>query len=411
LCDGFVTQLEKLKPKPKTHQTMYIDSLIADLERRLSFLVRGKYWLWKVTVISVFLFIIIDFTGNLSKLVYFRSFINDYVKQGKLDTAHSIIKAQSEDYFGFFTKGNETGITSNQHEAKMKFRLFLPTLVRIVGAKHFEIWLYFLTFILGFFYIYLIAQIASNILGENTNRILVLLFVAGFTNLYAGGGSFVLDIVPYGDFFAFLFLLLSIYTRNPLLIFAFCQCAFWVDERALVNAIFVMLWWIFTPFNVNKFTLKLNPQLLAVFVSGVIYVAIRQYLTMYYQLQDATYAGEFITTFKENSKMLSLRIWAGFDGMWMLIVMGLIVLRREKQYQFLSILLGSLITSISFAFIAYDVNRGISYGFVVLLISLGICKNYLSEKELKYVLIVCFLVSILSPTLNKFRIVGGGQLM
>jgi hypothetical protein len=344
-------------------------------------------------------------------LVYFRSFIYDYIKQGKLDSAHNIIKAQSEDYFGFFKKGKDTGITSNQHEAKMKFRLFLPTLVRVVGAEHFEIWLYFLTFILGFFYIYVIAKIASNILGENTNRILILLFVAGFTNLYAGGGSFVLDIVPYGDFFAFLFLLLSIYTRNPFLIFSYCQCAFWVDERALVNAVFVMLWWIFTPFTGNKFNSKLNIPLLSVFASGVIYVGIRQYLTIHYQLQDANYTGEFITTFKENSKMLSLRIWAGFDGMWILIVMGLIILWREKQDQFLLIFLGSLIISIEFAFIAYDVNRGISYGFIALLISLGICKNYLSEKELKYVLIVCFLVSILSPTLNKFRIVGGWQLM
>jgi hypothetical protein len=390
---------------------MYIDSIITDIERQLSFLMRGKYWLWKVTFISVFLFIIIDFTGNISKVVYFKSFINDYIKQGKLDTAHSIIKAQSEDYFGFFKTGQNASIESYKHEAKMKFRLFLPTLVRILGANHFEIWLYFLTCILGFFYIYAIAKIVFNILGENTNRILVLLFVAGFTNLYAGGGSFVLDIVPYGDFFAFLFLLLSIYTRNPLLIFAFCQCAFWVDERALVNAVFVMIWWIFTPFDGNKLTLKLNTQLLAVFISGVIYVGIRQYLTIHYQLQEGTYLGEFITTFKENLKMLSLRIWAGFDGMWMLIVMGLIILWREKQYQFLLILLSSLIISISFAFIAYDVNRGISYGFIALLICLGICKNYLSEKELKYVLIVCFLVSILSPTLNKFRIVGGGQLM
>ncbi len=390
---------------------MYIDSLIADLEKRLSFLVRGKHWLWKVTFISVFLFIIIDFTGNISKVIYFKSFINDYVKQGRLDTAHSIIKAQSEDYFGFFKSGQDTNIESYRHEAKMKFRLFLPTLVRIIGANHFEIWLYFLTFILGFFYIYVTAKLASKILGENTNRILVLLFVAGFTNLYAGAGSFVLDIVPYGDFFAFLFLLLSIYTKNPLLIFAFCQCAFWVDERALVNAIFVMIWWAFTPFMDNKFVLKLNSQFLAVFISGIIYVGIRQYLTIHYQLHDGTYLGEFITTFKENLKMLSLRIWAGFDGMWLLIVMGLIVSWREKQYQFLFILLGSLIISISFAFIAYDVNRGISYGFIALLISLGICKNYLSEKELKYILIVCFLVSILSPTLNKFRMVGGGQLM
>jgi hypothetical protein len=140
-------------------------------------------------------------------------------------------------------------------------------------------------------------------------------------------------------------------------------------------------------------------------------VAIRQYLTVYHHLSDTTYIGEFITTFQENLKMLSLRIWAGFDGMWLLIIMGLIILWREKQYQFLSILFGSLIISVSFSFIAYDVNRGISYGFVALLLSLVICKNYLSEKELKYVLMVCFLVSILSPTLNKFRIVGGGQLM
>jgi hypothetical protein len=390
---------------------MYIDSIIADIERRLAFLIRGKYWLWKVTFISVFLFVIIDFSGNMSKLVYYRSFINDYVKQGKLDTAHSIIKAQSEDYFGFFKTGQDTSIESYQHEAKMKFRLFLPTLVRILGAKYFEVWLYFLMFVLGFFYIYVIAKMSLIILGENTDRMLVLFFVAGFTNLYAGGGSFILDIVPYGDFFAFLFLLLSIYSRNTLVIFLCCQCAFWVDERALVNAVFVILWWIFTPFNGKEFNLKFTFQAIAVIVSGMIYVAIRQYLTVYHHLNDATYIGEFITTFKENLKMLSLRIWAGFDGMWMLIIMALMILFKEKNYPFLLTLLGSVLISVSFAFIAYDVNRGISYGFIALLLSLAVCKNYLSEKELKYVLIVCFLVSILSPTLNKFRIVGGVQLM
>lgn len=390
---------------------MYLEPLLVDLETRLSFILKGKYWLWKVTLISILLFVLVDFSGNISKVVYFKSLINDYIKQGKLDQAHSIIKAQSEDYFGFFKTGRDTNIESYQHEAKMKFRLFLPTLVRILGAEHFEIWLYFLMFILGFFYIYLITKISLIILGENTDRILILLFVAGFTNLYAGGGSFILDIVPYGDFFAFLFLLLSIYTRNPFIIFLCCQCAFWVDERALVNSVFVILWWTFTPFAGKEFNVKFTFQALAVIVSGIIYVGIREYLTVYHHLNDAIYIGEFITTFEENLKMLSLRIWAGFDGMWILIIMALIILFKEKKYQFLLTLLGSLLISIGFAFIAYDVNRGISYGFIVLLLSLVICKNYLSEKELKYVLIVCFLVSILSPTLNKYRITGGLQLM
>jgi len=390
---------------------MYIESIILCLEKRLAFLVLGKYWLMKVTVVSILLFIIVDFSGNVSKLVYFKNFINDYVKQGKLDTPHRIIKAQSEDYFGFFKSGQSKSIQSYQHEAKMKFRLFLPTIVRILGARHFDVWLYFLTFILGFFYIYIVAKISQIILGKNTDRILVLFFVSGFTNLYAGGGSFVLDIVPYGDFFAFFFLLLSIYTKNPFVIFLCCQCAFWVDERALVNAVFVVLWWIFTPINGNKFSLNLNVRWFAVFISGVIYLGIRQYLTMCYQFQEVAYLGEFISTFKENLKMLSLRIWTGFDGMWLLIIMALIVLLKEKNYPFLGAFLGSLIASIGFAFIAYDVNRGISYGFIAILLSLVICKKYLSEKELKYVLIVCFLVSILSPTFNKFRTTGGGQWM
>lgn len=390
---------------------MYIESIIWYIERRLSNLILGQYWILKVTIVSILLFIVIDFSGNISKLVYFKTFINDYVKQGKLDTPHRIIKAQSEDYFGFFKSGQDKSIPSFQHESKMKFRLFLPTLVRILGAKHFDIWLYFLAFILGFFYIYIIAKITLIILGKNTDRILVLFFVAGFTNLYSGGGSFVLDIVPYGDFFAFLFLLLSIYTKNPFAIFLFCQCAFWVDERALVNAVFVILWWIFTPFNGNEFSLNLNLRWFAVFISGVIYLCIRQYLTVCYQFHEEAYLVEFVSTFKENSKMLSLRIWTGFDGMWLLIIMALIVLLKEKNYPFLGAFLGSLIVSVGFAFIAYDVNRGISYGFIAILLSLVICKKYLSEKELKYVLIVCFLVSILSPTFNKFRTTGGGQWM
>jgi hypothetical protein len=388
---------------------MYIDSLIADLENRLSFILKGKYWLWKVTIVSILLFVVIDFSGNVSKLVYFKTLINDFIKQGTLDTTHTIIKAQSEDYFAFFKKGHDADIASYEHEAKMKFRLFLPTLVRVFGAKHFDIWLYFLAVGLGFFYIYTIAKISCKILGEETNRILIFFFVAGFTNLYAGGGSFILDIIPYGDFFAFFLLLLSIYFKNPIAIFLFCQGAFWVDERALINVIYVILWWTFVADK--EFKIKFSYQAVAAFISGIIYLGIRRYLTEYHHLPDTIYIGEFVATFYENIKMLSLRVWAGFEGMWLLVLLGLVILFREKNYQFLIPLLSALVISVSFALIAFDANRGISYGFIILLISLKIGKKYLSEKELKYLLLVCFLVSILSPTLSKYRIVGGTQLM
>jgi hypothetical protein len=245
-----------------------------------------------------------------------------------------------------------------------------------------------------------VAKMSLKILGEDTNRILVLLFVVGFGNLYAGGGSFILDIVPYGDFFAFFFLLISIYSRNLLAIFICCQCAFWVDERALINAVYVILWWTIMPFSNKDFTIKFSFQALTVFLSGVVYVGMRQYLIASHHLDDTVYMEEFIGTFYENLKMLSLRVWGGFDGFWLLVILGLVILFREKQYKFLLALSGS-----------FDANRGISYGFIVLLFSLIICKKYLSEKELKYVLLVCFLVSILSPTLNKYRISGAGQLM
>jgi hypothetical protein len=390
---------------------MYLDLLLLDLEKRLSFLLKGKYWLWKITLVSILLFVVVDFSGNMGKLVYFKDFWNTSVKQQQLDTTHEIVRSQSEDYFAFFKKGESADISSYRHEAKMKFRLFLPTLVRIFGQNHFGLWLYLLALALGLPYLYLVAKMSLKILGEDTNRILVLLFVVGFGNLYAGGGSFILDIVPYGDFFAFFFLLISIYSRNLLAIFICCQCAFWVDERALINAVYVILWWTIIPFSNKEFTIKFSFQALTVFLSGVVYVGMRQYLIASHHLDDTVYMEEFIGTFYENLKMLSLRVWGGFDGFWLLVILGLVILFREKQYKFLLALSGSLIISTSFALIAFDANRGISYGFIVLLFSLIICKKYLSEKELKYVLLVCFLVSILSPTLNKYRISGAGQLM
>ena len=400
MCDGFVNQGK-----------MYLDSLLIDLETRLSFILKGKYWLWKVTFISIFLFVVIDFSGNMSKVVYFRTFINDFVRQGKLDQAHGIVKAQSEDYFSFFKEKHDADIATYQHEAKMKFRLFLPTLVRVFGVAHFDIWLYLLAIGLGIVYIYLIGKMVLRILGEDVNRVIVLFFVAGISNLYAGVGSFVLDIVPYGDFFAFFFLLLSIYYRNPLIIFLACQCAFWVDERAFINAVYVMLWWSFIAFEQEEWKFKFSWQAMAVIVSGVVYLGIRYYLTNKYQLPDSVYLGEFITTFQENLKMILLRVWSGFEGMWLLILLGFCMLIREKYYQLFWALLGSLVVSVCFALIAYDANRGLSYGFIVLFVSLAIGKKYLSEKEMKYVLLVCLIVSLLSPTLNKYRIVGGGQLM
>jgi len=390
---------------------MYLETLMTDLESRLSFILKGKNWLWKVTILSIFLFIIIDFGGNISKLVYFKTLINDFIKQGTLDTTHSIIKAQSEDYFAFFKQGRDTEIASYEHEAKMKFRLFLPTLVRILGTKYFEIWLYGLAVILGFFYIHIIAKMTLRVLGDDTNRVIVLFFVVSFTNLYAGGGSFILDIIPYGDFFAFFFLLLSIYFSNPIVIFLLCQCAFWIDERALINTGYVILWWSFMADLPNTIRFKWSTQALASILSGIIYLGIRRYLTEYHHLPDTIYLGEFVTTFYENLKMLSLRIWAGFEGLWLLVFLSLAILWREKNYQLLIPFLGMLVISVSFALIAFDTNRGISYGFIVLLMSMAICKKYLADKELKYLLLVCCFVTLLSPTLSKYRIVGGGQFM
>lgn len=390
---------------------MYIETLIADLEHKLSWLLKGKFWLWKIIFVSVFLFIIVDFSGNASKLIYFRDFWDNEFVKGELDETHKIIKEQSVDYFSFFKSGKDVSIPSYQHEAKMKFRLFLPTLVRIFGEKHFATWLYLLAVALGFVYLYIIAKVSLKILGEDVNRLVVFFFMAGFASLYAGAGSFIMDISPYGDFFAFLFLLLSIYFKNPLLVFGFCQLAFWVDERALVNAIYVILWWTFTILPDKEVKFKISIQALATVISGIIYLAIRWYITTSYKLYDTVYIGEFVSTFYENIKMLSLRFWAGFEGMWLLILLALVILLKEKKYFLLIALAGSLVATVSFAFIAYDVNRGISYGFLAILLSLMICKKYLSEKELKYILLICFIVSVLSPTLNRFRLTGGWQFM
>ncbi|MEA5140911.1 hypothetical protein [Arcicella rigui] len=390
---------------------MYIEALIADLEKKLSFLLSGKFWIWKIIFVSVFLFVVVDFSGNPSKLIYYRDFYDNEFVKGELDSTHAIIREQSIDYFAFFRSGKDASIPSYKHEAKLKFRLFLPTLVRIFGQKHFAAWLYGLAIALGFLYLYLITKVVIKILGEKENRLLIFFFIAGFANLYAGAGSFILDISPYGDFFAFLFLLLSVYFKNPLLIFGFCQLAFWVDERALVNAIFVIIWWTFSILPDKDLKFKISTQALATAISGIFYLGVRWYLTTSYKLYDTIYIGEFISTFYENIKMLSLRVWFGFDGMWLLILLGLVILYREKHYFLLTALAGSLIGTIAFAFIAYDVNRGMSYSYLAILLSLMICKKYLSEKELKYLLLICFIVSVLTPTLNKFRVVGGWQFM
>ncbi len=387
---------------------MYLDLVLKDLENRLSFLLKGKYWLLKIIFFSIFLFIVVDFSGNLSKLVYFKDFWKDSMNN-RLDETHTIILKQSQNYFAFFKNPQGEMLPSYQHEAKMKFRLFLPILVRFLGVNNFAIWLYGLAVVLGIFYMYIVAKMSLRILGENVNRVLFLFFMIGFGNLYAGAGSFILDIAPYGDFFAFLFLLLGIYFKNPFIILVCSQCAFWVDERALINAIYVILWWSFISLESNTFKFKFSYQALAVVISGVIYMLIRGYLKRAYQLYDTVYIEEFISTFYENLKMMSLRIWVGFDGMWMLILLGIIILFKEKKFLFFLTLLGCLIFTTAFSFIAYDVNRGLSYSFIVLFLALAICKKYLSEKELKYVLFVCMIVSVLSPTLNRFRVVGGWQ--
>jgi hypothetical protein len=241
------------------------------------------------------------------------------------------------------------------------------------------------------------------------NKLSTLYFTLATTHIYFGIAAF-WELGGFGDSIAYSMIIIAMFYRNPFIIFSAISIAAWTDERGFIAGGYILLWWIWrNTFEKQKaikeaYTEILTTQTMSIVSCWFCYIALRLWLTQTFHLTlDTRQIGAFMLSPDESSS-IGLGLWASLEGFWLLIAITIITLianwNRTKLslFAYMGLLLFLIITSCMVS----DINRSISYGFPVVLCSLILLQNFLSKRELHYILAGIATICVAHPLLMTF---------
>jgi len=373
-------------------QTLSLATPFDFLDKKLQLFFENRFWKIRLILLALFIsagslllfnFIFVD--------VGLRSLYQEMRHPGSVGGLFwDDIILQGED--PFTPKHYEAGT----HEANQTFRLTIPFIARFLHLN--VATLYLLHVLVGLAFIWVVTSVVANILE---NKVLTFYFVTGFTAIYAGA-NFYINWFGHADAFPFLFMALVLFLRKPVWVLIFSQLAFWCDERALINSTFIGLWFLIplldNLFTNKKLDFKLIPAAVyTLVISGIIYVALRKWMEISLGLSIG-----HDSSLSEKTVMWSLSIFGdkitrGLEGMWLILFGALAILVLSKQWIKFTLFSGSLLITVIIMLMVADGTRALSYGFVAFFIALKILHDQISTKQLRYLLILSALISLMLP--------------
>lgn len=285
---------------------------------------------------------------------------------------------------------------AGSHEANQAFRLTVPL---IAQALHLNIaGLYLLHIVIGLVFLWFVMKIVYGILKD---KILTFYFLAGFTAIYAGA-NFYINFLGHCDAFPFCFMVLAFYFRNPLLILLFTQLAYWCDERAIINSSYLGLWYVLPlikqVLDKRKFSLKDIPLNAVVLIfSALLYLFVRQWLTVSFGLKVGHDNDLSRQTALWSLSIIGDKFTRGLEGFWLIVFAGMAVLAMRKDWLTLVLLGGCILITCAIGIMVADGTRSLSFGFYMFFFLLTILRQHIPTNQLKYLLIVSTLVSLMLP--------------
>ena len=362
------------------------------LEEKLESFFDNQYWQYRLVALAMLLSL-----GSLLLFNYihisvgFRNLYHEMRQPGSVESLFwdDIIKQGSDP----FTPQNYQPGT---HEANQTFRLTLPLLSRLLRLNVATFYLFQVLF--GCWFLWLVAGFVFDILK---NKTLTFYFLTGFTAIYTGA-CFFINYFGHGDVFPFCFLLLALLVKQPVLMFLCLQLAFWCDERALINASFIGLWLVWPLIEKIRTEKKIALQQIPVSVyvlimSAVVYLILRKWLETALHLSIGHDAALSVSSFFWSISTFGDKITRGYEGLWLVIIGATVILFLAKKWGQFTLFLGAWLLNVFITTLVADGTRALSFGFIGLLLALQVLKDYIPNHQLKYLLIVSALISLMLP--------------
>ncbi len=354
-------------------------------------------WQWKIVSVAV-VAMFLSFFNNYSPLQDFRRYYEDVITKRGEYFLYQVTKDRSQNL-------TEHRVYKEPASNNRVFRLTLPVIVKILHIKHVSFFIYGLQLLLGILLYLLLTRFLFQILQD---KMATMLAVVALACIYFGT-SFFVEYGGYGDFYTFFFLFLSIYFRNPFLVFLAMFAATWCDERAVVaGALVFAYWWIAEKIKDDKpISFIPNAQMLAIVAAEISYVVLR-FLYLEKQLgMSGTYkAGEFEKQLLASLPSFGFKMIWILEGFWAIMLLAFLILYLKKDYLKLLIVFGGTLGMIVLGFTTFDSTRSGTFVFPMVFLGIAAVKSKLTEKEMRILLFLVALFCFLHPLANKTHGVG-----
>lgn len=287
---------------------------------------------------------------------------------------------------------NDTLPGPESHEAHITFRLTAPLIGKLLATHNVEqrmLDLFIIQNLFGFLFFYFLIVFAENNFG---NRLASVLLPWCFVSLYAGK-TFFNDTYFFFDGMAYFFLLLTVCTRKPWIVFAGLLLAFFTDERSVIGSGFVLLYHM-----VKDNGKKPDKLIIGTIISAVgIYVALRVLLLQSYFGLTIPHGDIAFSHIVQHTRFrfIVLGIFTAFKSFWLVLAIGIFYL---KGFWSKAIFAGTLLAIVLAGISVFDFSRSISYGFVGLLVVLAcLYQQHTKPFFLNATLFLLFATSIINP--------------
>lgn len=248
------------------------------------------------------------------------------------------------------------------HLDKISFRISVPIIGKLLhtGTASYTL----LNSIGGILFFPMLASIANRIFLDRVGAAYV---TFAFALTWAGSHFFNDNL--FGDGFAWICLLSTIYFRNPLLIFLGVLIAGFTDERALLASAAALLFWLGAPEPTHTYDSRprLRAAPLAIVMAWGAYVAVRLYLSHAFGLRiGTTEMFEFAMLWEHLARSIPYLLLTVFQGLWIWMAIGLLALFVSRRVFLLVAFAATLACVLVFALSLWDFQRTAGFAFLLL---------------------------------------------
>lgn len=302
--------------------------------------------------------------------------------QAKIDRRDHLLSSVQDRYPAYY------------HMAKTEFRLTPPLLFKLAGitAKPAA---YVLQLALGLVFFATAARLFHEITED---PVLTPALTLALGLIYTGF-AFVVDVEGFLDPFGWAFLALCLDRRLQRLIPLFALLAFFTDERAVIAAGLLTVWYQLDRRGEPGAFALLKPtrSTLLLLLGLLLYGALRMTLVAGFGFKNQT-AGTGLEILRFTLPLADQTLWQMLEGFWLFVALALAGLWRERRDRLLLLLLPVAAAAVyGVALLVEDLTRSAAYGFPALFIALRLAKPTVSRAHFRTLGLLCLLICVLYP--------------